>query len=132
MGHWQYILDVNTILFVRRCIISSCSFIIPVRIQSSSFWRLLIWQRTLFEQYILFFSWKKMKKKKQFFSFFLSTVMGSSYRGYLRRCLSVGGPQTLHNRISPRQQVSQLTCGQWRRGRFRRYEDLLLSASDGL
>ena len=35
MGHWQYILNVNTILFVPHCMISLCSFMIPVRIQSA-------------------------------------------------------------------------------------------------
>lgn len=61
MGHWQYILYVNTILFVLHCIISLCSFIIPVRIQSffGNFWSAedFIWT--------MCFSLKKKKKKKK-------------------------------------------------------------------
>lgn len=66
MGHWQYILYVNTIWFVLHCIISLCLFIIPVKIQSSPFC-FVLWfflaifdlQRTLIE---------KRNWKKKFFS----------------------------------------------------------------
>lgn len=64
MGHWQYILYVNTILFVLHCIISLCSFMIPVRIQSFFFFFLATFdlQRILFEQCV--FLWRKKEKKK--------------------------------------------------------------------
>lgn len=65
MGHWQYILYVNTILFVLHCIISLCSFMIPVRIQSffffffGNFWSAedFIWT--------MCFSLKKKRKKEK-------------------------------------------------------------------
>lgn len=59
MGHWQYILYVNTTLFVLHCIIYLCSFIIPVRIQSFS-WGKSDLQRTLFEHYFL---WRNKRKR---------------------------------------------------------------------
>lgn len=80
MGHWQYILYVNTILFVLHCIISLCSFIIPVSIQSFS-WANLIWRG---HDLNIIFSGER--KKKEYLSYFVSTVMGSS-RGGCLRCL---------------------------------------------
>lgn len=65
MGHWQYILYVNTIWFVLHCIISLCLFIIPVKIQSSPFCFVLwfffgnFWSTEDF-------NWKKKLKKKVF------------------------------------------------------------------
>lgn len=70
MGHWQYILYVNTIWFVLHCIISLCLFIIPVRIQSSPFFSFF------FLLFCVFFfgnfwstedfNWKKKLKKQVF------------------------------------------------------------------
>lgn len=75
MGHWQYILYVNTIWFVLHCIISLCLFIIPVKIQSSPFC-FVLWfflaifdlQRTLIEKRNWkkkVFLWRRRKKKKE-------------------------------------------------------------------
>lgn len=78
MGHWQYILYVNTTLFVLHCISSLCSFIIPVRIQSFS-WANLIWRG---HDLNIIFSGER--KEKEYLSYFVSTVMGSSRGGRLR------------------------------------------------
>ena len=91
MGHWQYILSVNTILFVLHSIISLCSFIIPVRIQSFFFLLLFFGATFLICRGLdlnnvvflfcfgVFFSEdkKKKKKKRKKISSILSTVMGS-------------------------------------------------------
>lgn len=111
MGHWQYILYVNTIWFVLHCIISLCSFIIPVKIQSSPFCFVLWvffgnfwstedfnWKKKLKKK---FFSEEEEKKRRKMISCFLSTVMGSSHRGCLRRCLSRRSDHRLNIRNSP-------------------------------
>lgn len=96
MGHWQYILYVNTTLFVLHCIISLCSFIIPVRIQSFS-WANLIWRGHDLNN-IFSGEWKE----KEDLSYFVSTVMGSS-RGGCLRCLQdrLRLDQTFNITVSP-------------------------------
>lgn len=64
MSLWQYILYVNTILFVVHCIISLCSFIIPVRTQSL-FWAIWDLQRTLFEHYFPLEKEEEEEEKKK-------------------------------------------------------------------
>lgn len=96
MGHWQYILYVNTTLFVLHCIISLCSFIIPVRIQSFS-WANLIWGG---HDLNIIFSGER--KENEYLSYFVSTVMGS-LRGGRMRCLQdrLRLDQTFNITVSP-------------------------------
>lgn len=96
MGHWQYILYVNTTLFVLHCIISLCSFIIPVTIQSFS-WANLIWGG---HDLNLIFSGER--KENEYLSYFVSTVMGSSRAGRMR-CLQdrLRLDQTFNITVSP-------------------------------
>lgn len=119
MGHWQYILYVNKILFVPHCMISLCSFIIPVRIQSFflCFFFGNFWSSEDFIWTMWFFSLKKNKEKRKMISSFLSTVMGSLHRGCLR-CLPEDhrlSGSDLNITISPSWHVSQQT-GRWRGG----------------
>lgn len=102
MGHWQYILYVNTTLFVLHCIISLCSFIIPVRIQSLS-WANLIWRG---HDLNIIFSGER--KENEYLSYFVSTVMGSSRGGRLR-CLQdrLRLDQTFNITVSPSWPVAQ-------------------------
>lgn len=141
MGHWQYILSVNTILFVLHSIISLCSFIIPVRIQSFSFlfffffWGNFFWSTEdliwtmLF--CLFFFLWRQKKKEKEKkISSIFSTVMGSLQQrlfemlSLCRRTVDSGfdfKKKTTTTtkkpiRISPRWQVTPPSPPNWRGG----------------
>ena len=109
---------VNTILFVLHCIISLCSFIIPVRIQSF-FGNFLICRGLYLNN--VFFLWRKqnnthLKKKEKRICSFLSTVMASLLTQRLFEMSAGGGREYRlwiwsHVTISPRWQASRQTCG---------------------
>lgn len=120
MGHWQYILYVNTILFVPHCIISLCLFRIPVRIQSF-FHFFLFWQfwicRGLYLNNVcvlfFFFSLKKKKKKKEKRSLSSPLWWGAHTEavwGVCRRTIDSGSDSNIT--ISPCWRVPQQTGGQ--------------------